>query len=176
MNLANKITISRILLIPFFIAFVLYSKLEAAFVVFIIAAISDALDGYVARVMNQRTELGEILDPLADKALLLSAFICLSTISTIPAHLKIPAYVLIIVISRDAIIVFGIILIHFIKGSIAIRPSPVGKITTFFQMLTILGVLIGAKFSPILWNAAVVLTIISGAYYIKEGSRLLSEK
>ena len=177
MNFANKITILRILLIPFFIAFILYSKWELALLVFIIAALTDAIDGYIARALKQRTELGKILDPIADKLIILSAFICLSVSKVLPPDLKPPLYVPIIIISRDAIIILGALLIHHIKRDLNIVPTIISKITTFLQMTTVISILIGAATaSPILWNVAVGFTIVSGIDYILKGSKLLSEK
>ncbi|MGB2705345.1 MAG: CDP-alcohol phosphatidyltransferase family protein [Candidatus Omnitrophota bacterium] len=176
MNIANKITIVRILLIPFFIAFPLYGNWEAALVIFIIAAVSDGIDGYIARTTKQRTELGKILDPIADKFLILSAFICLSVVKGVPPELKLPPYVPIAIISRDAIIILGALLIFLIKGNLEIKPTPAGKITTFFQMLTVIAVLAKFAFSPILWNVTVALTILSGAQYVVKGNRILNEK
>ncbi|MBL7155895.1 MAG: CDP-alcohol phosphatidyltransferase family protein [Candidatus Omnitrophica bacterium] len=177
MNFANKITILRILLIPFFIAFILYSKWELALLVFIIAALTDAIDGYIARALKQRTELGKILDPIADKLIILSAFICLSVSKTLPPALKPPVYVPIIVISRDAIIILGALLIHHIKGELNIMPTLISKITTFLQMATVISILLGsAAVSPLLWSITVGFTIVSGIDYIAKGSKLLNEK
>jgi cardiolipin synthase len=174
MNLANKISITRIILIPFFIASVIYSKLGIALVLFMFAVVSDAADGFIARALKQKTELGTILDPVADKLLILSAYITLSV-----AHLKglmtIPPYVTIIVISRDAIIVLGYVMVYMIKGSLTASPSVVGKITTFFQMMTIVSVLVQFRYSAVVWNIAVTLTIASGIDYIVKGSRLLND-
>ncbi|NQU95254.1 MAG: CDP-alcohol phosphatidyltransferase family protein [Candidatus Omnitrophica bacterium] len=177
MNFANKITILRILLIPLFIAFVLYSKWELALLIFMIAALTDAIDGYIARALKQRTELGKILDPIADKLLILSAFICLSVSKALPLTLKPPIYVPIIIISRDAIIVLGAILIHHTKGKLNIVPTIISKITTFLQMATVISILLGsAAVSPLLWNITVCFTIVSGIDYIVKGSKLLNEK
>lgn len=175
MNLANKISIARIILIPFFIASIVYSKMELALVFFIIAVITDGVDGFIARALKQKTELGTILDPMADKLLLISAYICLSIVTTIPPQLKLPPYVPIIVISRDAIIVLGSIVIHMITGELKVAPSILGKVTTFFQMITIVSILVKYDSSFIIWNIAVLLTIVSGIDYIIKGSRLLSE-
>lgn len=175
MNLANKISIARIILIPFFIAAIVYSRMDIALLFFMLAVISDGLDGFIARTFKQKTTLGTIIDPVADKLLLLSAYICLSIVNHIPPYLKLPPYVPIIVISRDAIIVLGSVVIYLVKGDLKVTPSVTGKITTFFQMITIVGILIKFQHSYILWNLAVLLTIISGIDYIIKGSRLLSE-
>ena len=176
MNLANQITILRILLIPFFISFILYSKWELALLVFIIAAISDAVDGYIARTIKDKTKLGKVLDPIADKLLILSAFICLSVAKQLSPSVKPPLYVPITIISRDAIIVLGAVLIYFVKGDLVVKPTLISKITTFFQMATVIGILLRFPLSPLLWNIAVGFTICSGVDYVIRGSRYLNDK
>jgi len=115
MNLPNKLTILRILLIPFIVISLVYYTPQndilrwIALFLFLGAALSDAVDGYVARHHNQRTELGNFLDPLADKFLINSIFICL-TIGKFP--FRVPAWVTITVISRDLIIALGFIIIY----------------------------------------------------------------
>lgn len=175
MNLANKITITRIILTPLFIAAVVYGRMNMALILFMLAVISDGLDGFVARSMRQQTAIGTILDPVADKILLISAFICLTLLKSIPEDLRLPPYVPIVVISRDAIIVMGSILIHVIKGGVKITPSFWGKFTTFFQMMTIVSILVQFKYSSYIWNTATVLTIVSGFDYMLKGSQALNE-
>jgi cardiolipin synthase len=175
LNLANKISIARIILIPFFIASVVYGRSDMALVIFSIAVISDGADGFIARALKQKTKLGTVLDPVADKMLLMSAYICLSIADNIPSGLRLPPYVPIIVISRDVIIVTGSIMAYLHNGELNIVPSIIGKITTFFQMMTVVLVLLGFKYSYIVWNAAIILTVASGIGYVFKGSRLLSE-
>ncbi len=175
MNLANRITITRIIITPLFIAAVAYGRMDIALILFAAAVISDGLDGFVARSMHQKTSIGTILDPVADKILLISAFICLTLTKSIPGGLRLPPYVLIVVISRDAIIVLGSMLIHVIRGEVKISPSFWGKFTTFFQMMTVVSVLIQFKYSCYVWNIATVLTIISGIDYMLKGSHTLND-
>jgi len=175
MNLANRITVTRIILTPLFIAAVAYGRMDIALVLFLTAVISDGLDGFVARSMNQKTSIGTILDPVADKILLVSAFICLTLIKSVPENLRLPPYVPIVVISRDAIIVLGSVLIHVLKGGVKIVPSFWGKFTTFFQMMTVVSVLIQFKYSYYVWNIATILTVISGVDYMLKGSHALNE-
>jgi len=175
MNLANKISVARIILIPFFIAAIVYARSDIALVFFILAIISDGVDGFIARTLKQKTKLGTILDPMADKLLLISAYICLSVTNNMPAWLKLPPYVPIIVISRDVIIVLGSVVVYLIRGDLKVAPSIAGKITTFFQMITIVSILVRFQYSFIIWNIAVALTLISGVDYIIKGSRLLNE-
>jgi len=175
MNLANKISIARIILIPFFISAVVYSRMDLALIFFILAIISDGLDGFIARALKQKTQLGTMLDPIADKMLLISAYICLSVVNNIPPQLKLPAYVPIIVISRDVIIVLGSIIVYLLKGDIKVSPSVIGKITTFFQMITIVSILVRFEYSSIIWNFTVCMTIASGIDYVLKGSKLLGD-
>ncbi|MFH1995745.1 MAG: CDP-alcohol phosphatidyltransferase family protein [Candidatus Omnitrophota bacterium] len=174
MNIANRISIARIVLIPFFIASLIYARTDLAFLIFFIAVLSDGVDGYIARRWKQKTRLGTILDPIADKLLLVSAFICLATLKDIPAAVRIPPYVVIVTISRDALIVLGSIIIYIMNGDLRVMPTPIGKITTFFQMATIISVLLRFEYAPLVWNCAVGLTVLSGADYIVRGSRLLN--
>lgn len=182
MNLANKITIFRILLIPFFIACLLYyneTRMHLRFValfVFAIAAFTDAVDGGIARSRSQISDLGVILDPIADKLLIASGFISLAIIKQIPNDLRIPAWAVLTVLSRDIIIILGLSIIYFLKGNVIIKPSLLGKTTTFFQMVAIMAALIAFKYNKFLLYPAVVLTVLSGADYIWRGSRQLSEE
>ncbi|MCX5716165.1 MAG: CDP-diacylglycerol--glycerol-3-phosphate 3-phosphatidyltransferase, partial [Candidatus Omnitrophica bacterium] len=177
MNIANRITILRILLVPFFIGSIIYYRSESRLLsilplaIFFTAMLTDVVDGFIARRFNQKTELGTILDPIADKVLIITAFICLSVSKSIPSHLQLPAWVPIIIISRDIIIVIGSVVIHLIKGDIELIPSVWGKATTFFQMTTVLSVLLMFRYSFIIWNIAVALTIFSGIDYMIKGSR-----
>ncbi|MBU1887935.1 MAG: CDP-diacylglycerol--glycerol-3-phosphate 3-phosphatidyltransferase [Candidatus Omnitrophica bacterium] len=181
MNLANKITIFRILLIPFFIASVLYYG-EArpyfrfvALALFALAALTDAIDGGIARSRGQITELGIVLDPVADKLLIASAFISLSVTKNLPPDLRIPAWVVLIVLTRDIIIVLGSVIIYFLKGNVAIKPSFLGKATTFFQMIAILAILTVFRSHGSFVYPAAFFTILSGIDYIWRGSRQLNE-
>ena len=181
MNLANKITIFRILLIPFFIASILYyadarpNLRFIALIIFAIACFTDAIDGGIARSRSQVTELGVILDPIADKLLIASAFITLAVIESIPQNLRIPAWAVLTVLTRDIIIILGSLLIFFLKGNIAIKPSGLGKITTFFQMMSILSILIIFRYNKFLMYPVMFFTILSGIDYVWRGSKQLSE-
>lgn len=174
-TLANKISIVRIILIPFFITSVVYSRLDIALGFFILAIISDAADGFIARALKQQTQLGTILDPVADKLLLTSAYICLCMVGSIPEYLRMPPYVPIIVISRDVIIIIGSIIVYVVRGAIKIEPSILGKVTTFMQMITIVCILSKFSYSYVAWSVTIFLTIASGLDYVMKGSKLLSE-
>ncbi|MFH1665439.1 MAG: CDP-alcohol phosphatidyltransferase family protein [Candidatus Omnitrophota bacterium] len=176
MNWANRLTICRIVLVPVFIMAVFYQRLNIALVIFIAATVTDGLDGYIARARKEKTRLGAIMDPIADKMLIGSAFISFSLVSGLPSYLKMPVYVPIIVISRDVIILMGAVVIYLLAGKIDIKPTITGKITTFFQMFTIIAVLLRFIFSSWMWNITVVLTVISGLDYIRIGSGQINGK
>lgn len=176
LNWPNRLTVLRILLVPAFITAIAYHRLEVALCIFIVASATDALDGYLARGLKQKTEFGAIMDPIADKLLLNSAFICFSLVSSLPAYLKMPLYVPIVIISRDVIILLGAMVIYLLNGKIEARPTMIGKVTTFFQMLTIVSVLLRYIHSSVIWNAAAILTLVSGLDYIRIGMRQINAK
>ena len=178
MRLANKLTVLRILLVPLFLICIVYYRPGnekfriIALCLFASAVLTDFVDGIIARAKGEKTKLGSILDPLADKLLLVSAFISLSR-AQFPVTL--PAWVVITVISRDIIIVLGAVIIQFITGQLEVIPSRLGKLTTFFQMATVISILLNFTFSYFFWYAAAVFTVLSGLDYIRQGSRLLNE-
>lgn len=181
MGLANKITIVRILLVPFLLTTLFYYRAEYDFLrfialgIFLACALTDAVDGYVARKFYQKSELGRILDPLADKLLILTAFLCLSTLKQIPDASKIPAWLTIIVISRDGIILMGSAIIFIILKNIDIQPSLIGKVTTFSQMATVAASLLQGPYLRAFWWTSAVLTTASCLGYIWRGSKILNE-
>ncbi|MCX7759699.1 MAG: CDP-diacylglycerol--glycerol-3-phosphate 3-phosphatidyltransferase [Hydrogenothermaceae bacterium] len=160
MGLANKLTLMRIFLVPVFIILIGYSKPLYALIVFIIAGLSDALDGYIARKRNEITQFGKIVDPIADKTLLLSAFIF---IYNSQLTFKFPFWFVVLVISRDAYILVGSFLIYLIKGNLKVSPSIFGKTTTFLQIATVVYVLlinINSKFFDVyLYDGLITLTV-----------------
>ena len=182
MTTANKITIMRILLVPFFVVQVLYYVNGAgewhrylALGAFAVAAISDGIDGFIARHYNQRSELGAILDPLADKLLLLSGIVLLSLHREeyLP-HL--PLWLTATVLSRDALLLLGLVLIHYIGGRVTVRPHLTGKASTVLQMICVLWALLKLD---LVWLqywalAAAFLTGISGVIYVLAGVRQLA--
>lgn len=176
MNWANRLTICRIILVPVFVAAILYYKLNVALGIFMAAAITDALDGYIARSRKEKTKFGTAMDPIADKMLIGSAFICFSLVSGLPEYLKMPIYVPIVVISRDIIILLGVVIMYFLAEKIEIKPTIIGKITTFFQMLTVILVLLRFVYSVWIWNITVILTAVSGLDYIRIGSKQINGK
>lgn len=190
MTLANKITILRILLIPVFIWLTLdyirdYQKGQArewehaiACLIFAVASISDAVDGYIARRYKQKTVLGSFLDPLADKTLLVSALILLSVrFKDGSPFAQLPLWFPILVVSRDLILLAGTVLIHMLTGKVTARPSIVGKCATFFQMITLGWVLLKIGRPSYEWPlyAAGLFTLVSGIWYVFDGVNQLSD-
>ncbi|MCX5710678.1 MAG: CDP-alcohol phosphatidyltransferase family protein [Candidatus Omnitrophica bacterium] len=177
MNIANKISTFRILSVPFFVAcFLYYSPSReylrfAAFFIFVLGVISDAADGYIARKSKLQSKAGLVLDPLGDKLLLMSAFICLTFVDRF--DIKFPLWVTLIVISRDIIIILGAIVIYIVKQGIEVFPTRWGKLTTTAQMSAVIIVLLQWRFAFIFWWLAVILTVISGIDYVRKGFKVL---
>jgi len=180
MGLANKVSLMRILLVPAFAAsLVYYSPLHdglryLSVALFVIGMATDAVDGYIARSQHQHTELGRVLDPIADKLLILTALIGLSTIRAIPQEMRIPAWFNVIVISRDVVLVIGTMLIFGFTGKWSVRPSWLGKAAVAAQMLVVLVVLLRLPIKLEVMTLAAVLSVVSGIGYVRMGSRVLS--
>lgn len=190
MTTANKITIVRILLIPAFVTMAIYygqsvqrgEPLEwqrfAAIIIFLVAAVSDGLDGYVARRYNQRSTLGVILDPIADKGLLLSGIITLSICNWSeidPIYGRFPAWFPVLVITRDAVILIGSAVLQFLNGTVKVRTSWTGKVATFLQMAALAWVMLQLHWLPVIYlvAAAGFFTFVSGVIYVIDGMRQL---
>ena len=174
MTIPNLITILRIILVPIFVIYMISDRTLGALIIFIIASISDALDGFLARVFHQKSNLGTHLDPLADKILLMTAYITLAILKMIPSWLAVLA------ISRDVIILLGVLILYLNRYPVKIHPSLLSKATTVIQAATILIVLshgyLNIEFLRIyaFWLVA-LLTIGSGLQYIRIGMVILSQ-
>ncbi len=190
MTTANKITIIRICLIPAFVTMAIYYGQSVqsgdpqewmrftAISLFLVAAVSDGLDGYVARHYNQRSRLGIILDPIADKGLLLSAIITLSISNwseVDPHYGRFPIWFPVLVITRDVVIVVGSVVLHLLNGTVSVRPSWTGKVATVLQMVAIAWVMLQLRILPMPYIviAAGLFTFISGVIYVMDGVRQL---
>ena len=177
MNWANKISTFRILSVPFFFASLIYYSPErehlryVALGIFVLGVISDGVDGYIARKAKQQSKAGLVLDPLGDKLLLMTAYICLTVIDKF--SLRFPPWVTLIVISRDLIILLGSLIIYIVKQNIAVFPTQWGKLTTSFQMLAVFVLLIQWEFSPVFWWLAAFFSVISGIDYVMRGFKIL---
>jgi CDP-diacylglycerol--glycerol-3-phosphate 3-phosphatidyltransferase len=189
MTVSNHITIARVLLIPVFIGGLMYYKRSIeeggdvefyrwlAVISFFTAAVSDGLDGFIARRWNQRSKLGAVLDPIADKALVVSALVCLSLLH-LPGFDPIPLWFLILVLSRDAIIVAGCLCLHYARHHIQIAPHWTGKTATCLQMVTISWILLRLDWIPsiyLVWITAAFMVAALGVY-IRQGIHSLGEQ
>ncbi len=186
-TMATRITIARILGIPLFVLMLIYYKISlatgepvdayryVALGLFVLIALTDAVDGYLARTRDEETRLGAILDPLADKALLLSAIILLTHPALEALQPQFPIWFTLLIISRDAVLLSGSYIIHTTVGHVEVRPRLSGKFATFLQMAAILAALIPLPVVVFLWivGAAAVFTLISWLQYIVDGIRQL---
>jgi cardiolipin synthase (CMP-forming) len=172
MSLPNIITIARILLVPFTIWLLISQAFAAAFIVFVVAGVSDGIDGYLARRMGLQSELGAYLDPIADKALLVSVYAALGIIKILPAWL------VLMVITRDILIVGGVVLAWLLDKPLVMKPLRISKINTAVQ-IAFAGVVLGLlstdyNLRPLLLAGTAIvaaLTVASGAYYMRDWAR-----
>lgn len=169
MNLPNLITTLRLLLLPVFLTLLVYRELVPALAVLVAAALSDALDGLIARRLNQKTAIGSFLDPLADKLLSVSGFVTLAVVGPIPA------WFVIVVISRDVIVSLGSLVLYLHDGRLEIAPTLAGKAAMLCQFATLVLTLVvqiagagrGAWWLLLLVTAT--LTVASGLQYVWRG-------
>ncbi len=173
MGLANWLTVVRIVLIPVFVTLLVYRRAPTALLVFLLASLTDLLDGYIARRRGSLTRLGAFLDPMADKLLLTASFITLTYLKVIPFWMTA------VVISRDLMLMLGAALIHIAGGTIYPAPTGLGKASTFFQMATVLAAMLHFYFKVptapklFVWMTA-IFTTASGLQYLYQGTRLLN--
>jgi cardiolipin synthase (CMP-forming) len=176
MNIPNLITLLRIILVPIIVILLIQGFFLKALIAFVVAGLSDALDGFLARVLHQQTVLGAYMDPIADKALLASSFVTLSILHIIPSWLAV------IVISRDFIILLGISVLSIMSISVEIRPTFISKVTTALQLITILLALsfrclpwaIDGIWSLVFYWVTAFFTIVSGLNYMTRGMELIT--
>lgn len=173
-------------LIPIFVTLLFYQRFILALAVFVVAGVTDGLDGLLARRFDQRSQLGTVLDPIADKLMLVTAFIVLSMRSVfpqpVPSHLPVPFWVTVAVISRDVFIVVGAAAINIMTGFRGFRPSWLGKLNTSVQIIGITAIMFAASFPygtgyylPTMYTTVFTLAILSGAHYVFFASKLLNE-
>lgn len=169
MGLANWLTIARILLVPLLVSLIVYNRPGVAAVVLVVAGVTDALDGYIARSRGKETRLGAFLDPLADKLLLTASFVAL----TYKFPRALPFWLTAIVLSRDLLLILVAVLVMLTGGRLRPAPTWLGKTSTVFQMVTVgivLLVVAGVQAAvpvrqPLVWITA-VLTVGSGLQYL----------
>jgi cardiolipin synthase (CMP-forming) len=176
MTIPNLITTLRIILTPIFIIYLLEEQFVAALIVFIVCMVSDALDGFLARILKQKTVLGSFLDPIADKLILVSTFVALSVMGAIPV------WVTVIVLSRDVLISLGVAVLEIYRMEIRIRPSVLSKATTCCQFITVVSVL-ASKFVSVppglfdwLFSLTAASTIVSGLHYMQAWFKMMGQE
>lgn len=176
MSIPNFLSLLRIILVPVTVIFLIDGSFFTALAVFTLAGITDALDGFLARVLGQKTDLGSYLDPIADKALLTSCFVTLSIMGIIPGWLTV------IVVSRDFIILLGISIFFMLSISIEMRPMFISKVTTAVQISTVFLALafktLGGDGNPLFFHFLYWLTAgfttISGFHYLIRGIKAIN--
>ncbi len=175
MNIPNILTLLRVILVPVIVILLIDESYFQSLVVLTISGLTDVLDGFLARRLNMQTILGAYMDPIADKALISSCYIALAITGIIPSWLAV------IIISRDVIILLGILVLFLLSVPVEINPSRVSKITTVFQVVTVILVLFAQSFPasgisplviPFFWFTG-ALTVISGLSYMIRGVRLI---
>ena len=169
-TLANQLTLLRMGLAPLLVTLVVSQRLRWALAVFVVAGITDLLDGLIARLGHQQTTLGAMLDPVADKVLLTSTFVALTWSSHL--HVAIPVWLTVTTLSRDAIILTGVAIVNLTMGRRVFYPSMLGKLSTASQLVTV-GVVLLLNAFPIevpglevLFAATRVLTVVSALHYL----------
>jgi len=173
-------------LIPVFASLLFYQKFVLALVVFVVAGITDGLDGLLARRFDQKSQLGTILDPIADKMMMVTSFVVLSMRTVfpqpVPSHLPIPFWVTIAVISRDVFILVGAAAINIVTGFRGFRPSLLGKINTTVQIIAIAAIMFAASvpygtgyYLPTIYTTVFTFAVLSGVHYVFFVSKLLNE-
>jgi cardiolipin synthase len=187
----NRVTITRILLIAPFVICLLHLQdpawegwaRYAALGIFALMAFSDGVDGYLARRLRQRTQLGAFLDPMADKVLITCAMIMLGYSGTAMPGKKIPDIVVVTAVGKDFVIVVGFMIVFFLTGQAVVQARPSGKVCTAVQLLTVLSVLLWPdlprwlNYLPdTLWWLSVVLAVIAALDYVRVGGRLLNSQ
>ena len=182
----NLLTVFRMVLIPVFVSLLFYQRFILALAIFVLAGVTDGLDGLLARRFNQKSQLGTILDPIADKLMLVTAFVVLSMRSVfpqpLPSHLPVPFWVTVAVISRDVFILVGAAAINIVTGFRGFRPSLLGKINTTVQIFAITAIIFAASvpygsgwYLPTIYTTVFAFSVLSGAHYVFFVSKLVNE-
>jgi cardiolipin synthase len=179
-TIPNLLSLLRMGIVPLFIIAVVNGDLGKALALFVIAGVTDALDGFIARFWGQQSPLGAYLDPIADKLLLTSSYIALS-IPSLNRGTEIPIWVTVLVIARDVLIVVIALVLHLAVGVRAFPPSVIGKVTTVVQVSAVALVLMSGTFRQVRWidlcaygavYLVAILTVVSGLVYIFRASRM----
>lgn len=187
LTVPNMLTVFRMVLIPVFVTMLFYQRFTLALAVFVCAGLTDGLDGLLARRFDQRSQLGTVLDPIADKLMMVTAFIVLSMRGIfpppVPSHLPVPFWVTITVISRDVFIIVGAAAINIMTGFRGFRPSWLGKVNTTVQIGAIAAIMFAASvpyytgyYLPTVYATVFIFAVLSGLHYVFFASKLLNEE
>lgn len=186
LTVPNTLTVFRMVLTPVFVTLLFYQRFVLALGVFVLAGLTDGLDGLLARRFHQQSQLGTILDPIADKLMMVTSFVVLSMRSVfpqpLPGHLPIPFWVTVAVISRDVFIVVGAAAINIMTGFRGFRPSLLGKLNTTVQIVAIAAIMFAASvpyytgyYLPAVYATVFTFAVLSGLHYIFYVSKLMNE-
>ena len=176
LSIPNLITLGRILLVPVVVWAIASGEMRFAFLLFLVAAISDAVDGFLAKRFGMTTELGAYLDPLADKVLIVSIYLTLGFAGIIPR------WIVILVVSRDILIIGGVMFAWFLDKPMSVKPLLVSKLNTaaqiFFAALVLAALAFrfdAEPFQSLVMAAVAVLTLLSVGFYVAEWVRHMNE-
>ena len=186
LTVPNMLTVFRMVLIPVFVTLLFYQRFLYALGVFVAAGLTDGLDGLLARRFGWQSQLGTVLDPIADKLMMVTAFIVLSMRGIfpqpVPSHLPVPFWVTITVISRDVFIIVGAAAINIMTGFRGFRPSWLGKVNTTVQIVAIAAIMFAASvpyytgyYLPTVYATVFTFAVLSGLHYVFFASKLLNE-
>ena len=162
-NIPNLITVARLFAVPVLVWLILNSAMEAAFWVFVAAGVSDALDGFIAKRFNLVSKLGSYLDPIADKALLVSTFVTLGHAD------QVATWLVILVVFRDVLIIGGTILFHTLGRAVEMRPLLISKFNTLMQIILVSVLLAKLEIDMPDYGLIPVLVILVGATTVLSG-------
>lgn len=182
LTIPNLLTFLRMALIPVFASLLYYGYTGWALAVFMIAGVSDGIDGFLARRFDQESELGTIIDPIADKLLMTTAFIILTMPNIFPHPARsVPFWVTAAVIGRDVLIITVAGAINVMTGFRGFKPSWLGKLSTLVQVIAVMLILVAAVFGysvylPTVYTIVVFTAFISGVHYIFHVARLMKEE
>jgi cardiolipin synthase len=171
----NVLTFLRLVAAPVAIGFILAERLEVALSLFVAASVTDAVDGFLARILRQQSRLGAFIDPLADKSLLLGSYLALTYVGRVPGWLTAA------IVVRDVLIIAAVVILYRRIGRFTMTPSLPGKVSTFVQMVTAAAVLLAGTLPDLtvplrdLYYLTAGISVVSGTHYITVGLRLAEE-
>ena len=183
LTIPNLLTFMRMALIPAFASMIFYGHYKRGLAFFVIAGITEGIDGFLARRFGQESELGTIIDPIADKLLMTTAFVILSLPNVMPQvrHLPVPFWVTVTVIGRDVLILMVAMAITMFTGFRGFKPSFWGKFSTLVQVLAVTLILFSAVsgysfYLPTTYTITTLLAFVSGVHYVFQVARLMRDE